>query len=99
MKVAILVTLAILAWLGLKTAVGHEAPRGWVYGLECCSDRDCAPIPEKNVKPIEGGNYLLNTGEIVGPDKIKRSQDEDYHLCRSPHSGHIFCLYVPPMGS
>lgn len=99
-KTAVLMILTVLGFLALmRAAGGHEAPRGWSYGPECCSDRDCAPIPAKGIVPMPDGSYLLPTGELVERAKIKRSGDEEYHLCRSPLNQHIFCLYTPPFGS
>lgn len=99
LKTAALVLCAGLAFFWLTMAWGHDAPRGWAYGLECCSDRDCAPIPAKGITPMPDGSYLLPTGELVEKSKIKRSGDEEYHLCRSEVNQHIFCLYAPPFGS
>ena len=99
-KTAALMLCVIAAFLCLiKAAGGHDAPRGWSYDQECCSDRDCAPIPAKGIQALPDGSYMLPTGEVVGKEKIKRSQDEEYHLCRLPGGTHIFCLYVPPFGS
>ena len=96
-------TLAVIAaalFLALvKASGGHEAPRGWQYDQECCSDRDCKPIPAKGIQALPNGAYALPTGEVVDKSRIKRSQDEEYHLCRLAGGTHIFCLYVPPFGS
>lgn len=74
-------------------AYGHS----W-YPHECCSDRDCAPLSETETpKPLDGGAWLLKSGEIVTREKVKWSPDGLYHLCRSPSV--IYCLFVPPQGS
>ena len=91
--------MCVAALLFSSVALAHNAPRGWAYDLECCSDRDCAPIPAKGIQALPDGSYVLPTGEVVEKSKIKRSQDEEYHLCRLPGGTHIFCLYVPPFGS
>jgi hypothetical protein len=78
-------------------ATAKVLPHSW-YDPECCSDRDCAPMTYVP-KPLPGGAYLLDTGEVVDRSKVKWSRDEHYHLCRNPGGGHIFCLYVPPQGS
>ena len=80
-------------WFNMATVFGHS----W-YDAECCSDRDCAPI-DYVPKPLPGGSFLLNTGEVVEPGRVKWSRDEHYHLCRSPNTGQLYCLYVPPSGS
>ena len=74
-------------------AVGHS----W-YPPECCSDHDCAPMPAATIpKPMDGGDWLLTTGELVPRSKVKWSPDGHYHLCRMGET--IFCLFVPPQGS
>jgi hypothetical protein len=95
LAVAYFVGVAIWFWLVFNASVafGHS----W-YDAECCSDRDCAPI-EYAPRPLPGGSFLLNTGEVVEPGRVKWSRDEHYHLCRSPNTGQIYCLYVPPQGS
>lgn len=81
-------------------AYAHEAPSGWSYPAECCSDRDCAPLAESETpKPLDGGAWLLSTGEVVQKSKVKFSPDGLYHLCRGVSGGMIFCLFVPPQGS
>lgn len=89
---------AVLLGGFLLSAQAHESPHGWQYDPECCSNRDCAPYPAKNVKQVPGG-YVIETGEFIENAKVKRSQDEEYHLCRHPTGSTIFCLYVPPQGS
>ena len=99
-KTAFLVICTVAGFLALvKASGGHEAPRGWSYDHECCSDRDCKPIPAKGIQALPDGAYMLPTGEVVDKNRIKRSQDEEYHLCRLPGGTHIFCLYVPNNGS
>jgi hypothetical protein len=96
--------VAVIGMVGLfllvmhRVALPHNAPRGWQYDAECCSDRDCAPI-DYAPKPLPGGSFLLPTGEVVERGRVKWSRDEHYHLCRSPNTGQIYCLYVPPQGS
>lgn len=88
-----------LAVVLMAGACGVALPHSF-YDAECCSDRDCAPMPESETpKPLPGGSWLLNTGEVVERAKVKWSPDGRYHLCRMPGGTHIFCLYVPPMGS
>ncbi len=91
---------AIVVVLAIVKAPAHEAPSGWKYPLECCSDRDCAELSEADIpKPLPGGDWLLSTGEIVPRSKVKWSPDGHYHLCRGVSGGMIFCLFVVPQGS
>jgi len=95
-----LVLVAGWFWLvfNTSTVLGHEAPSGWMYPMECCSNNDCAEMPEDDTpKPLAGGDWLLRTGEVVPRSKVKWSPDGRYHLCRMGEL--IFCLFVPPQGS
>jgi hypothetical protein len=93
-------SIAVLFLLVFGSAtLGHDAPSGWAYDAACCSDRDCAPLPEGSVQERADGFLLKTTGELVGRDKAKRGQDEYYHLCRSVYSKAIYCIYLPQRGS
>ncbi len=95
----VLATAALMAAFLLQVR-SHEAPSGWKYPLECCSDRDCRELTEAETpKPLDGGDWRLVTGEIVPRSKVKFSPDGLYHLCRGVNGGMIFCLFVPPMGN
>jgi hypothetical protein len=95
-RILALAYLALVAgWFWLVFNTGTVFGHGW-YDMECCSDNDCAPI-DYEPKPLQGGAYLLPTGEVVPREKVKWSKDERYHLCRIGPV--IFCLYVPPQGS
>lgn len=92
-----LVLLAAIMAAFLIPAQAHDAPMGWAYDMECCHNQDCAPLPEDQTpKPIDGGDWLLKTGEVVPKSKVKFSPDGKYHLCRWHANGVILCLYVPP---
>ncbi len=89
----------MLVLLALLLVVSPALSHSW-YPHECCSDRDCAPMPEADApKPLDGGNWLLTTGEIVPRDKVKWSPDGHYHICRFAATGGVICLFVPPQGS
>jgi hypothetical protein len=66
------------------------------YPLECCSERDCAPLDARKVTETEAG-YLLDTGEFIERKKARFSPDEDFHICRFP-SGGVICFFVPNRG-
>jgi hypothetical protein len=89
--------VAAMVFIFVVTMRGVALPHSW-YDPECCSERDCEPMAYVP-KPLPGGAYLLDTGEVVDRSRVKWSRDEHYHLCRNPGGGHIFCLYIPPQGS
>lgn len=74
----------------------HEAPSGFEYDMECCHNQDCAPLPEDQTpRPLDGGAWLLKTGEVVPKSKVKFAPDGRYHLCRWTANNAVLCLYVP----
>lgn len=92
---------AIAPALGLPgTAGAHLAPSGWVYPVQCCSNRDCEPVHDARI--IEGpqGYVVQDSGEIIGyrDERVKKSPDDEFHLCRakSQVSSRAICLFVPP---
>ncbi len=97
----IIPAMALGLFLMAMTRVsGHEAPSGWSYPLECCSNQDCKQIESRlvfesqegfDIAPSEGGGF-------VARGKERPSPDGEYHLCRSQYSGAILCLFVPPRG-
>jgi hypothetical protein len=87
--------------LATAKALPHQAPSGWQYPPECCSNQDCKPMADRDIpKPLPGGDWLLTTGEVVPRSKVKWSPDGHYHLCKlewEPFT--TYCLFVPPQGS
>lgn len=80
--------------LALATAAQAHS---W-YPSECCSDRDCAPVPASTVREAPEGFTILPQGDFVPRGKEKFSPDGAYHVCRYP-SGGLICLFVPARGS
>lgn len=74
------------------------------YTWDCCSGRDCKPIPVGDVKGTPDGWQIVITGEVIayGAKQIKDSPDGSFHRCaRSADfsaKGVTLCLYVPPAG-
>jgi hypothetical protein len=96
--IALLIFFIGLSW----PARAHEAPSGQSYSFSCCSDKDCAPLPEGAVQTVPGG-YSVE-GEFIAnnDERLRPSTDGGYHICRySPQriGSKIRCLYTPPFGS
>lgn len=95
-----LIVLALILVM-ISPVRGHEAPQGWAYDLECCSDQDCRQlslIEEKSVRQVPGG-YQATLDGFAEPiffyqNKVKPSKDGFYHGCVGS-SGVGYCLYVP----
>src|SRR5690349_12859091 len=92
--------LAVCIFVGLfimlmTRSYGHQAPSGWSYDPFCCNGKDCAEIPTETVKPVNGGYSVSLTPAdhpmvtkphtlLVPYDKVKNSQDGQYHICLYP---------------
>lgn len=75
-------------------AEAHEAPAGWSYSTQCCSNQDCAQIADVTVTiTAEGYEVALAPGDhpmVVAPrvyvipfgdERIRDSGDKHFHAC------------------
>lgn len=93
--------LCLAAALALAApAAAHQAPAGWSYDRECCSDMDCRPIADDAVVRVPGGWRIVATGQIIPDNAVKHSPDEHFHRCSAygREDTHTYCLYVPELG-
>lgn len=67
---------------------------GW-YDLECCSNKDCAPVKPNEVTVTEKG-YSFR-GKHVPGWAHRRSKDGQFHACVLG-DGTLRCLYIPTTG-
>ena len=77
---------------------------GWYDGY-CCNDKDCHPLTKDAVtQTSEGYRFAVGQTEYTvpfGSDRIKPSQDGDYHACIGQTyeggSAQNFarCFYIP----
>lgn len=89
-----LVFAALFIAMLAATSRGHS----W-YPIECCSDRDCAPVASGGVGISAFGYVLKATGEVIPFSQARQSPDGAYHLCRSLSTNAILCFFAPPQGS
>jgi len=93
-----------IAVLIAQPAWPHEAPTGWMYPMECCSNRDCSEIPSDRVKEgPEGYRVTLLPGDhdfvkapvshLIPYAITKPSPDGLYHICLLPSGGFI-CFFA-----
>lgn len=83
-------------------AESHEWYPSW-----CCSDRDCAPIPEQLVREVSGGFLVTippGAHPMWGREKpkplsvqipyrgMKMSPDNQWHICISS-TGEVICFF------
>lgn len=72
MRAAVILLIALIP--GLASA--HS-----FYPLECCSDRDCYPVPVERVKTVPGG-WLVEGGTFIAYGEARPSPDGRFHICR-----------------
>lgn len=105
------VVLALISLMSVFTVAAHEAPSGWSYDIECCSEMDCEPVPDTAIREVHGGyQVVLLPGQHRfakarieafiphGSDKIRVSGDAHKHACVRPWDMAILCIYLPPGG-
>jgi hypothetical protein len=85
----------------LSKASAHDAPSGWSYAPECCSNHDCREIKDDAVSLVTGGWRIKATGEIMAQQEVRQSRDGRFHRCSSEgrEDARTYCLYVPEFGS
>ena len=82
------------------------------YDPECCSDRDCRPVPAGFIRWTPEGWLIIDTGQII-PEiengkrntRLRVSKDLQNHICRLPvdpfnpdQTAYVICLYIAPPG-
>lgn len=110
----------IILWLMSAIAVGcfigalvtgaraHEAPSGWKYPLECCSNRDCTEVPASRVSEgPQGYRVTLLPGDhdfitaaasyLIPYASTKPSPDGVFHICILPNMSWI-CFFAGARG-
>lgn len=79
--------------LSLSNVRAHE-----FYEMACCHDRDCAPVDDSRVSPVNGG--FLVDGEFVPmrDPRVRRPINEQYHICKHVTTGVLLCIYPKLQG-
>jgi hypothetical protein len=91
--------------LALAALTGSALAHSW-YPYECCSERDCFPVPIAQVKVIKGG-WQLHDGTIIEHAEARPSPDGQFHVCRhNDGKGGLIrkhkapaCFWAPVVGS
>jgi hypothetical protein len=89
--------VAMLAIALLIHACASANAHSW-YPHECCSDRDCYPLPAGAVKEVPGGYQLIENGEFIPHADTRNGQDDQFHICRWP-DGRRICFFRPYSGT
>ena len=97
----LLLTTAVATALAASLALAHDAPSGWAYPAWCCSDGDCHPIADDDVKLTRGGWLIVATGEIMSFNLTMRSPDGHFHRCTigGDPAKPTICFFAPAEGS
>lgn len=88
-----LAALAAMLLLGTAAALAHS----W-YDPQCCSERDCRPVPCDEISDQADGYHW--DGLVFERSKAKPSQDKRCHVCildRTTWGGEgrgTLCIYI-----
>lgn len=92
-----LILLAASGW----PVFSHEAPSGWHYDADCCSNQDCAPADAIEMLTLTAGErpVMVVTTKfgkrpVTPQTKIRESKDSQTHACIYMNA--LICLYVAP---
>lgn len=85
----------------LAMLAGPALAHSW-YPAECCSDRDCYPVPIERVKTVPGG-WLVESNAFIPYANARPSPDGRFHICRREDgkgdlinpSGQPACFWAP----
>jgi len=92
-------TVAISALFLATAAAAHDAPSGWSYPYNCCSNQDCREVPDGSVRETAAG-YIASNGETIPytDKRVRNSPDGKFHLCTiaGGENTRALCLFVPP---
>ena len=92
----------LISFMMASSALAHDAPTGWSYPANCCSNYDCREIPAEDVKEVWNGYHMTKSKlhEIVPYQSgmVKDSPDGAFHWCTQggTDAGKTICLFVPP---
>ena len=89
--------IAMIAVAMLLHAYSAARAHSW-YPVECCSDRDCYPLPDGTVKEVKGGYQLIESGEFIPSAETRDGRDDHFHICRWP-DGRRICFFRPYSGT
>ena len=78
----------------------HDAKSGWMYPVDCCSNRDCREVAAELISERPEGYFIKLNGERLAysDSRIRQSPDGIYHWCSAQgrDDTRTICLFVPP---
>ena len=101
------IIVAFLLCVALTYAEAHGS-----YEIQCCHDRDCAPIENRHAREADGGVYITLGPKdhpmmarepapktwFVPRDKFRRPLNGEWHACLSS-ALEMLCVYPPAQGA
>lgn len=88
---SLIIVLGLLVYASIRPVRAHS----W-YPHECCSDRDCAPVPASRVDLVAGG-YLIDGLHFVFERAVRVSPDGKFHACIIGST--LICFFAPKPSS
>lgn len=89
--------LAFMAAVFPMPLRAHEAPSGWSYPWQCCSNQDCRPVACDTLEEIEGGKVRdIENGQTYERNMVQSSGDAKCHVCteQGKLDGKGLCVFV-----
>lgn len=71
----------VALFLCLNACSGGSAFAHSWYPYDCCSERDCFPLPVGKVKSVQGG-WQMEDGAFIAWHEARPSPDGRFHICR-----------------
>jgi hypothetical protein len=90
----VLVAVPLLLIVFMRAPRAHDAPSGWPYPKDCCSDtgRECRRVSCLAISERRDGWYY--NGMVFTGMMLRQSGDSDCHACYSP-DGVPHCILLP----
>jgi hypothetical protein len=106
------IIIAVMCFAVAWSLKAHQAPSGWAYPYECCSNQDCARVAPESVRERRGGWHVtvlpgthpqVPAGApavmvFVPVNEARPSPDGEWHICLHPSDKRLLCFFNPPGG-
>lgn len=100
--VAVLLTVAALAWCGRARAhdswINYGGYKNPVGGEHCCGVNDCPTLSKDDVEATPAGWRVKSLNETVPYSETYPSEDGLFYRCHKP-DGSRRCFFAPGEGS
>lgn len=92
---ALTMFMALFVLLAAEKARAHS-----FYDGDCCSLIDCKPVPDGTVVENTRTGAVTVLGQTLphGDARLRRSRDDQDHVCANVSTGKLLCVYLRPKG-